>query len=310
MGNREITMRIKALIDKKEVSPSAFAKLIGFSQSNLSKVLRGERNVPSNLISAICDNLGVSYNWLVNGDGNMLNDEAHVSEVSDRLASFLKYKGKGQTAFEQEAGLSRGYVQKASDNMGYKIKSKISEYCPELNMDWLLTGEGDMLKDEQHVSEVTEVKSLSNLKSKDVKKNEQMVNLYDFEASAGLRSLLDNNHANVIDSIRIPNLPKCDGAIHIVGDSMYPLLKSGDIVLYKEMPVDMQHLFYGEMYLISYIIEGDAYVVVKYINRSPQGEPYVTLVSQNPHHADRDIDFRTVNALALVKASIRINCMM
>lgn len=117
-------------------------------------------------------------------------------------------------------------------------------------------------------------------------------------------------HTNVIDSIRIPNLPKCDGAIHIVGDSMYPLLKSGDIVLYKEMPVDMQHLFYGEMYLISYIIEGDAYVVVKYINRSPQGEPYVTLVLQNPHHADIDIAFRTVNALALVKASIRINCMM
>lgn len=233
-----------------------------------------------------------------------------MESVSDRLASFLKYKGKGQTAFEQEAGLSRGYVQKASDNMGYKIKSKISEYCPELNMDWLLTGEGNMLKEEPHVSEVTEVKSLSNLKSKDVKKDEQMVNLYDFEASAGLRSLLDNNHANVIDSIRIPNLPKCDGAIHIVGDSMYPLLKSGDIVLYKEMPVDMQHLFYGEMYLISYLIEGDAYVVVKYINRSPQGEPYVTLVSQNPHHADRDIDFRTVNALALVKASIRINCMM
>lgn len=233
-----------------------------------------------------------------------------MESVSDRLASFLKYKGKGQTAFEQEAGLSRGYVQKASDNMGYKIKSKISENCPELNMDWLLTGEGDMLKDEQHVSEVAEVKSLSNMKSSEVKKDEQMVNLYDFEASAGLRSLLDNNHANVIDSIRIPNLPKCDGAIHIVGDSMYPLLKSGDIVLYKEMPVDMQHLFYGEMYLISYIIEGDAYVVVKYINRSPQGEPYVTLVSQNPHHADRDIDFRTVNALALVKASIRINCMM
>lgn len=233
-----------------------------------------------------------------------------MESVSDRLASFLKYKGKGQTAFEQEAGLSRGYVQKASDNMGYKIKSKISENCPELNMDWLLTGEGDMLREEPHVSEVTEVKSLSNLKSKEVKKDEQMVNLYDFEASAGLRSLLDNNHANVIDSIRIPNLPKCDGAIHIVGDSMYPLLKSGDIVLYKEMPVDMQHLFYGEMYLISYIIEGDAYVVVKYINRSPQGEPYVTLVSQNPHHADRDIDFRTVNALALVKASIRINCMM
>ena len=78
-----------------------------------------------------------------------------MESVSDRLASFLKYKGKGQTAFEQEAGLSRGYVQKASDNMGYKIKSKISENCPELNMDWLLTGEGDMLKEEPHAVSYT-----------------------------------------------------------------------------------------------------------------------------------------------------------
>ena len=221
-----------------------------------------------------------------------------VNQLSESIG-----KNRSQWAYdvlnpEKKVGISKN------------IAELISQKYPQISKSWLLTGEGDMLKEEPHVSEVTEVKSLSNLKSKEVKKDEQMVNLYDFEASAGLRSLLDNNHANVIDSIRIPNLPKCDGAIHIVGDSMYPLLKSGDIVLYKEMPVDMQHLFYGEMYLISYIIEGDAYVVVKYINRSPQGEPYVTLVSQNPHHADRDIDFRTVNALALVKASIRINCMM
>lgn len=240
-------------------------------------------------------------------------------ERVDRLQKafeYLRYEGIANTQVDvaNKMGRQRTNVSSAFNGKErYLTDSFLKEFCDTFGVfsfDWLLTGEGNMLKDEQHVSEVTEVKSLSNLKSKDVKKDEQMVNLYDFEASAGLRSLLDNNHANVIDSIRIPNLPKCDGAIHIVGDSMYPLLKSGDIVLYKEMPVDMQHLFYGEMYLISYIIEGDAYVVVKYINRSPQGEPYVTLVSQNPHHADRDIDFRTVNALALVKASIRINCMM
>ena len=45
---------------------------------------------------------------------------------------------------------------------------------------------------------------------------------------------------------------KCDGAIHIVGDSMYPLLKAGDIVFYKEMSIDLQYIFYGEMYLLSY----------------------------------------------------------
>lgn len=84
------------------------------------------------------------------------------------------------------------------------------------------------------------------------KLEQQIINLYDFEATAGLRSLFDNRHANIIDTIKIPNMLKCDGAIHIVGDSMYPLLKAGDIVFYKEMPIDLQYIFYGEMYLLSY----------------------------------------------------------
>ena len=39
----------------------------------------------------------------------------------------------------------------------------------------------------------------------------------------------------MLDYISIPRLPKCDGAVYVTGDSMYPLLKSGDIVLYKEV---------------------------------------------------------------------------
>lgn len=71
MENKEVVMRIKMLIESKNVSPSGFAKLIGFNQSNLSKVLRGERVVPTNLINAICEGLNVPYKWLVNGEGNM-----------------------------------------------------------------------------------------------------------------------------------------------------------------------------------------------------------------------------------------------
>lgn len=96
MGNRETVMRIKALIDKREVSQSAFAKLIGFSQSNLSKVLRGERNVPSNLISAICDNLSVSYNWLVTGEGSMLIDEENTEapvDTNEKTRGSVPYYG-------------------------------------------------------------------------------------------------------------------------------------------------------------------------------------------------------------------------
>lgn len=45
-------------------------------------------------------------------------------------------------------------------------------------------------------------------------------------------------------------IPKCDGGLRIVGDSMYPLLKSGDIVFYKQVHDIMHSIIWGEMYLI------------------------------------------------------------
>ena len=186
---------------------------------------------------------------------------------------------------------------------------KILTLYPELSADWLLTGEGEMLKQTEQ-GRVMEPTPIHQPRSIEKKEDMQVVYLYNFEASAGLKSLFDNNRHNIIDTIQIPNLPKCDGAIHIVGDSMYPLLKSGDIILYKQMPLDINYLFYGEMYLLSYDIDGDDYIVVKYIRKSKKGEHYITLGSENPEHAPRDIDFRRINALALVKASIRINSMV
>lgn len=73
MENKEIVMRIKLLIEHKNVSPSKFAKMISFNQSNLSKVLKEDRKVPANLIKAICENLEVPYSWLVNGEGPMFH---------------------------------------------------------------------------------------------------------------------------------------------------------------------------------------------------------------------------------------------
>lgn len=75
MKNKNIVMRIKILIEHENVSPSKFAKMIDFNQSNLSKILNGDRNVAPKLISAICDNLNVSYKWLVNGEGSMFLTE-------------------------------------------------------------------------------------------------------------------------------------------------------------------------------------------------------------------------------------------
>ncbi len=86
---------------------------------------------------------------------------------------------------------------------------------------------------------------------------------------------------------------------------MYPLLKSGDIVLYKQLS-SIDDVFWGDMYLLSIDIDGEEYVTVKYIQKSDR-PGCVKLVSQNPHHADKEVEVRRIRALAFVKASIRMN---
>lgn len=134
----------------------------------------------------------------------------------------------------------------------------------------------------------------------------QSVPLYSIEGTAGLVPLFAERRAQKpVDFIHIPNLPKCDGAIYVVGDSMYPLLKSGDIVLYKQLR-DLSDIFWGDMYLLSIDIDGEEYITVKYVQKS-DAEGCVKLVSQNPYHADKDVALSRIRAIALVKASIRMN---
>ena len=109
--------------------------------------------------------------------------------------------------------------------------------------------------------------------------------------------------------IHIPNIPKCDGAVYVKGDSMYPLLKSGDIVAFKEIPLDMQHIFFGEMYLVSIDMDGDEYLTVKYVNHSEKGEDWIKLVSYNQYHQPKDFPLSAVKAMAIIKLSIRMNTM-
>ena len=167
-----------------------------------------------------------------------------------------------------------------------------------VNPDWLENGKGNMFNADP---------ALNSFRLRpDNTLPMQSVPLYSIEGTAGLVPLFsEQNETKPVNFIHIPNLPKCDGAIYVSGDSMYPLLKSGDIVLYKQLH-NIEDIFWGDMYLLSIDLEGEEYIVVKYIQKSER-EGYVKLVSQNPHHADKEIEISRIRAIALVKASIRMN---
>jgi len=66
--------------------------------------------------------------------------------MKERLIEFLAYLGIGQTKFEEIVGLSRGFVNNVGENITEKSLKKITENYPDLNINWLKTGEGRMLK--------------------------------------------------------------------------------------------------------------------------------------------------------------------
>lgn len=179
--------------------------------------------------------------------------------------------------------------------------------CVGVSGDFLISGEGNVKR--SGLNFVQEEAAVFPLKT-DRRLKSQIIPLYDIQASAGIVTLFsDTTKTNPIDFIQVPGLPKCDGAVKVNGDSMYPLLKSGDIVMYKQIHNIKDGIYWGEMYLISIDQDGDDLVTVKYIQKSEKGENYIKLVSQNSHHQERDVQLKKVRALALIKASIRINSM-
>ncbi|WP_286971064.1 S24 family peptidase [Flavobacterium sp. UBA4854] len=224
---------------------------------------------------------------------------------TERVREYLDYKGITKYKFCNDLGFSNKFLDNSS-NMGTDKACKILHYYPDLNSEWLLTGNGPMIKEENTSVMVMN----SDRKTVDSLHANQEIPLYDLEAVAGLRELFSSGEPQrILDTIKIPNLPKCDGAISVTGDSMYPLLKSGDIILYKE--TEFENIFFGEMYLLSVKLnDWEEYITVKYVQKSDQGQEYVKLVSQNSHHQPKDIHVSKISALALIKASIRINTMM
>lgn len=227
--------------------------------------------------------------------------------VAQRLSQYIENKGISLYAFENKLEVSRGSISKAikeNKSIGSNVLENILATFEDINPVWLMTGKGNMLS----VPEVYNQPDQTFLLKTDSKKPIQRIPLYDIEAAASIVTTFSGKQ-NIIDYITIPNMPSCDGALPITGDSMYPLLRSGDIVLYKVIRDLQEGIYWGEMYLVYLNDNGDDMTLVKYVQKSDKGEDYIRLVSQNQHHAPKDVKLKKVKAMALIKASIRINSM-
>ena len=228
-----------------------------------------------------------------------------MTTIKERILLFCEFKGIKKELFFKELGFSYANfkgIQKKSALNSDAIDKIISKYS-ELSLSWLITGNGDMINKNGSALETFKLKTDRSIL-------EQSIPLYNMEAVAGLVPLFDNlNDIKTDEYINIPNSPKCDGALFVTGDSMYPLLKSGDIIAYKQINDFNTDIFWGEMYLISVEVSDEEYISVKYVQKSEKGDEYIKLVSQDSHHQPKNVHLKKVRAMALVKFSIRMNSM-
>lgn len=67
-------------------------------------------------------------------------------KVKERIKEFCGDQKMAVSFFERQCGLANGYVNSIRSSIGMKSLEKILRAFPEMSRDWLIYGEGDMLR--------------------------------------------------------------------------------------------------------------------------------------------------------------------
>lgn len=66
--------------------------------------------------------------------------------MRDRLRAYIRHKGITEYSFCKQAGLTRNFMNWETAGISGKSMHKIGRAFPDLNLQWVATGEGEMLK--------------------------------------------------------------------------------------------------------------------------------------------------------------------
>ena len=162
------------------------------------------------------------------------------STLKDRIIAFIEKMGFTKAQFEKNAGLSNGFVDKSGDNSRRSSLDKISKAYPQLNMTWLLTGEGEMLKGTEPQRETEE---------RTVKSYTKGVPYYNVDFLGGFDLLFDDSSIVPEYLIDFRDFNRATCWCNITGHSMEPEINHGDIIALREI-ADFSFIPYGEIYAI------------------------------------------------------------
>ena len=235
-----------------------------------------------------------------------------MCKILPRIKQIALNEGITIGALERCIGASKGVLSRAITN-GTDIQAKwieaVVENYPQYSTQWLLTGEGEMLKSKQLGTETTTYQaSVAYSKDKiDTVDRQSLDQNYTGEmrpripltAAAGSLSIaLDSVRESECEMIPIiPTFPKYDFTIVAHGDSMTPDILSGDELACRFIN-DKGFIQWGR----THVLDTAQGIIVKRIFDANNN---IVCRSSNPNYPDFPVSKTEIYHLALVVGLVR-----
>jgi repressor LexA len=204
--------------------------------------------------------------------------------VKQNILNFLSIKKISKKDFYGIIGVSNGFLDKSGAINSTAIGNILKSY-PEINPDWLITGEGSMYR-------AIDTVAISADKG---------IPLIPIEAMAGFATgdiqILDYQTSKYV----IPDFDeaKVDYMIRVKGSSMYPKYSSGDIVAC--IKVELGAFFQWNKV---YVLDTTQGAIVKRVKKSAQ-DNHILCISDNKDYDPFDLPLNELHNIALVVGVIR-----
>ena len=212
----------------------------------------------------------------------------NFSTQKDRILQFIDYKEISKNKFYIETGISNGILDKKSGLSMDTVEKFYSTY-PEINPEWLLTGKGPMLKED------------NNLPMASKSANSEGIPLIPLDAMAGISS----GEVSVLEldceRYVIPMFKGADFLIPVKDSSMIPKYNSGDVVACKKIP--MQDLFF--QWNKVYVLDTNQGALIKRIHKGSDNE-HITLISENEKYTPFNLHLSQIYSVAIVVGVVRL----
>ena len=204
----------------------------------------------------------------------MQENKQEKSPIKQNILRYLAQKGVSAYEFYKESGVTRGILQQnngiSEDNI-----ARFLAYAPDVNIEWLITGEGPMLS--HPTPPTTPTKPTSHPSTSGI----PLIPLdavagFPAESGGGVR--LEDCESYVIPEFENKG---ANFLIRVSGDSMVPLYYSGDLLACRKI-TDIRFFQWGTVY----VLETSQGVLVKRVQESADHADSILCVSENSsvHH--------------------------